>query len=88
MRKTTAVGITTENQYVVAETKKGFMNANKSHNEARNISGSPHTNGSNTGSNRQDVDTANRPEQMGVQNANIRYDMRHILCDNFGNTIN
>ena len=48
-KKTIAIGITTENLSVIAETITGFMNANQDHNKAVNSSRNPHINISNMG---------------------------------------
>ena len=83
-----AVGLTTENQYVVAATFTGFMKAHKSLNKAVSSSVSRHMNGRNTGANRQAEATENRPAQMGHHNENNRGVMRKIPYDHFGSIIN
>ena len=86
--KTSAVGLTTENQSVVASTITGFMNAHRSQNGLFSSSGNPQTNGSNVGVNRQVESTANQPVQIGGYFANNRYDMSQISYTNFGNIVN
>ena len=83
-----SVGITTENQYVVAATIPGFINAQRAHNEFGIRSRNTHMNGSNTGGIRQDAATVNHPEHMGGQNSSNRYGMSQISYNHFGNIIN
>ena len=87
-RKTITVGLTTENQSVVAANITGFINEQHNQNEAVSSSRSPPMKGSNAGVNRHPVNTMNFPAQMGGQNANNKVDMSQISYDHFGNIIN
>ena len=87
-RTTSIVRLTTETQYIVAETITCFMNARKAQNEAGSIRINTHMNGSNTGANRQAESTENRPVQMGGHNANNRDNTSQISYNHFEKIIN
>ena len=87
-RKTSAVGLTTENQSVVAETITGFMNLQIAYNESGINVGNPLTNGNNDGANIKAAAIVNHQEQTGGQNSNNRDNTSKISYAHFGNNIN
>ena len=87
-RTTSIVRLTNETQYIVAETITCFMNARKSQNEAGSSRINTHMNGSNTGANRQDEYTENRPVQMEGYNANNKDNTSQISYNHFEKIIN
>ena len=73
---------------MVVATITGFMNAQRSQNEAFSTRGNTYMNSSNTGVKRYAAATVNLPAHMGGQNTNNRDDVSKISYNSFGSITN